>query len=87
MFQYGTLQPVTFYRTFRIVTNVLLRFRGSRIDLRAIPMFSEAIVAAAIATCMCRLNEAGPDALEQFPQPVNRSPDFVHYTALQLKSL
>ena len=45
------------------------------------------LTAATIATWMRRLDETGPDALVQLPEPVNRFPDFVRYAIQRLKSL
>ena len=42
---------------------------------------------ATITTWMRRLDESGPDALVQLPEPVNKFPDFVRYSVQQLKSL
>jgi transposase InsO family protein len=36
---------------------------------------------------MRRLDESGPDALVQLPEPVNKFPDFVRYSVQRLKSL
>ncbi len=45
------------------------------------------LTAATISTWMRRLDEAGPDALVQLPEPVNKFPDFVRYNVQRLKSL
>ena len=42
---------------------------------------------ATITHWMRRLDESGPDALVQLPEPVNKFPDFVRYSVQQLKSL
>jgi transposase InsO family protein/DNA-binding transcriptional regulator YiaG len=45
------------------------------------------LTAATIASWMKRLDEAGPDALVQLRESVNRFPDFVRYTVQRLKAL
>jgi hypothetical protein len=45
------------------------------------------VTSATIASWMKRLDEDGPHALVQVPQPVNRFPDFVCYVVQQLKTL
>lgn len=45
------------------------------------------ITAATIASWMKRLDEAGPDALVQLHEPVNKFPDFVRYAVQRLKTL
>ena len=40
-----------------------------------------------VASCMRRLDEAGPQALVQLREPVNRFPDLVRYLVQQLKVL
>ena len=45
------------------------------------------VTAATIASWMKRLDEEGPDALVQIPQPVNRFSDFVAYAVQRLKAL
>jgi putative transposase len=45
------------------------------------------LTAATITTWMRRLDESGPDALVQLPEPVNKFPDFVRYSVQRLKSL
>ena len=45
------------------------------------------LTAATISAWMCRLDESGPDALVQLPEPVNKFPDFVRYSVQLLKSL
>ena len=42
---------------------------------------------ATITHWMRRLDESGPDALVQLPEPVNKFPDFVRYSVQRLKSL
>ena len=42
---------------------------------------------ATITNWMRRLDESGPDALVQLPEPVNKFPDFVRYNIQRLKSL
>ena len=45
------------------------------------------LTAATISAWMRRLDESGPEALVQLPEPVNKFPDFVRYSVQQLKSL
>ena len=45
------------------------------------------ITAATIASWMKRLDEAGPDALVQIREPVNKFPEFVRYSVQRLKAL
>jgi len=45
------------------------------------------LTAATISAWMRRLDESGPEALVQLPEPVNRFPDFVRFVVQQLKSL
>jgi len=45
------------------------------------------LTAATISTWMHRLNEAGPDALVQLCEPINKFPDFVRYAVQRLKLL
>ena len=45
------------------------------------------ITAATIASWMKRLDGAGPDALVQIREPVNKFPEFVRYSVQQLKTL
>ncbi len=45
------------------------------------------VTAATIASWLKRLAEAGPDALVQLPQPVNRFPEYVAMLVQQLKSV
>jgi hypothetical protein len=45
------------------------------------------VTAATIAAWMKRLDEAGPDALVQLREPVNKFPDFVRYAVQRLKIL
>ena len=45
------------------------------------------VTAATIASWMKRLDEDGPDALVQLPQPVNKFPEFVRYIVQRLKTL
>ena len=45
------------------------------------------LTAATISAWMRRLDESGPDALVQLPEPVNKFPDFVRYSVQRLKSL
>jgi hypothetical protein len=40
-----------------------------------------------IASRIGRVDEHGPDALVQLPEPVNEYPDFVRYVVQRLKSL
>lgn len=45
------------------------------------------VTPATVASWMKRLDEDGPDALVQLPQPANRFPDFVRYVVQRLKTL
>ena len=45
------------------------------------------VTSATIASWNRRVDEQGPDALLQLPEPVNRFPDFVRYAVQQLKVL
>jgi len=45
------------------------------------------VTAATIASWMSRVDEQGPDALVQLPDPVNEFPDFVRYLVQRLKTL
>ena len=45
------------------------------------------VTAETIASWLKRIDEQGPDALVQLPEPVNKYPDFVRYVVQQLKSL
>jgi transcriptional regulator with XRE-family HTH domain len=45
------------------------------------------VTGATIAAWMKRLDEAGPDALVQLREPVNKFPDFVRYAVQRLKTL
>jgi hypothetical protein len=45
------------------------------------------VTGATIAAWMKRLDEAGPDALVQLGEPVNKFPDFVRYAVQRLKTL
>ena len=45
------------------------------------------VTAATIASWMKRLDEAGPDALVQIREPVNKFPDFVRYAVQRLRAL
>jgi DNA-binding transcriptional regulator YiaG len=45
------------------------------------------LTAATISAWMRRLDESGPEALMQLPEPVNRFPDFVRFVVQRLKSL
>lgn len=45
------------------------------------------VTAETIASWLKRVDEQGPDALVQLPEPVNKYPDFVRYAVHQLKSL
>jgi putative transposase len=42
---------------------------------------------ATVSSWMRRIDEQGPDALLQLPEPVNRFPDFVRYLVRRLKTL
>jgi len=42
---------------------------------------------ATVTSWMKRINEKGPDALLQLPEPVNKFPDFVRYIVQRLKTL
>jgi transposase InsO family protein len=45
------------------------------------------VTAATIASWMGRVDEQGPAALAQLPEPVNKFPDFVRYLVQRLKTL
>jgi hypothetical protein len=45
------------------------------------------VTAATIASWMGRVDEQGPAALVQLPEPVNKFPDFVRYLVQRLKTL
>jgi hypothetical protein len=45
------------------------------------------VASETISLWMRRIDEEGPDALVQIPQPVNRFPDFVRYLVQRLKTL
>jgi len=45
------------------------------------------LTAATLSAWMRRLDESGPDALVQLPEPVNKFPDFVRDSVQRLKSL
>ncbi len=45
------------------------------------------VTAETIASWLKRVDEQGPDALIQLPEPVNKYPDFVRYAVQRLKSL
>ncbi len=45
------------------------------------------VTAATIASWMKRLDEAGPDALVQIREPVNKFPEFVRYSVQRLRAL
>jgi transposase len=45
------------------------------------------VTAATISTWLRRLEEEGPDALVQLPQPVNKFPELVHHLVQRLKTL
>ena len=45
------------------------------------------VTAATISSWLARIDEAGPDALVQLAQPVNKFPDFVGYLVRRLKAL
>jgi hypothetical protein len=45
------------------------------------------VTAETIASWLKRVDEQGPDAPVQLPEPVNKYPDFVRYVVQRLKSL
>ncbi len=45
------------------------------------------LTAATIASWKKRIDEEGPDALVQIPEPVNKFPEFVRYAVQRLKAL
>jgi transcriptional regulator with XRE-family HTH domain len=45
------------------------------------------VTSATISTWMRRLDEEGPEALVQIPQPVNRFPDYITYIVKKLRQL
>jgi len=45
------------------------------------------LTSATIASWVKRINQEGPDALLQLPEPVNKFPDFVRYIVQRLKTL
>ena len=45
------------------------------------------VTSATVASWMKRLDEDGPDALVQLPEPVNKLPEFVRYAVQRLKTL
>jgi hypothetical protein len=45
------------------------------------------LTADTITTWMRRLDESGPEALVQLPEPVNKFPDFARYSVQRLKLL
>ena len=45
------------------------------------------VTQATVASWMRRIDEKGPDALLQLPEPVNKFPDFVRYLVRRLKTL
>ena len=65
----------------------ILELRAARRWSRRETANSFHLTPATITTWMRRLDESGPDALVQLPEPVNKFPDFVRYSVQQLKSL
>ena len=65
----------------------ILELRAARSWSRRRTAVSFHLTAATITSWMHRLDESGPDALVQLPEPVNKFPDFVRYSVQWLKSL
>jgi transposase InsO family protein len=65
----------------------ILELRAARSWSRRRTAVSFHLTAATITSWMRRLDESGPDALVQLPEPVNKFPDFVRYSVQRLKSL
>ncbi len=65
----------------------ILELRAARRWSKRKTAVSFHLTPATITTWMRRLDESGPDALVQLPEPVNKFPDFVRYSVQQLKSL
>ena len=65
----------------------ILELRAARRWSRRETAVSFHLTPATITHWMRRLDESGPDALVQLPEPVNKFPDFVRYSVQRLKSL
>jgi len=65
----------------------ILELRAARRWSKRKTAVSFHLTPATITHWMRRLDESGPDALVQLPEPVNKFPDFVRYSVQQLKSL